>query len=642
MPGNSATSTDVKVLTKTRQYVRQRIKKLFNKTIQDADSGVEMTEQQRSLAKSKIEDLKIEVQKLDKDLMAAMITGGAGDSELDQFSEGCDEYSEMIFQVLSLLHKPPAAVSTESSDSPHYLKLPNCPLPVFSNDDDELLESFFYNFESIIRKHRLNTFEKFIMLKGQLRKGPLRLIESVAVNDRNYETAKDVLTQAFASTVTQQYKTISNLSKLKLKIDDDPYTFIGQIRTITNSFQSLKITTDNVLAYFIWNSMNDRFQNHIIQICNSNKPSLDQINKSLYEATERYNRQTDNLKKYNKDLFKSNNTERPKVNSHSLAVNVETKGTYNICNLCKSDNNTAFQHFMRDCPVYDSPSKKITKLKQINACTKCSFKSHNTRECRFKFKSPCVHCKQFHMSFLCGKYSNDNGTTNANCSTVSISYTGNLPDKSIMLHTMTCDIIGRKNNGTVRLLKDSGCQRNFITEDAAKFYDFPIIKSNVLINVRGFHAKRTIKTNIVKVSLVINNTVECIEAFCVNSIDIAINIPMLGEIVNKFRANGYTLADKFLLHNNRSNEVSNISLVLGTEVDYLLPVKSVVFGTSDKKSSFIETPLGVIPTGCMDTMIVNLNDLPNNSSNDVNYFNSIITSNCNEYSLDTGETSFSQ
>ena len=65
------------------------------------------------------------------------------------------------------------------------------------------------------------------------------------------------------------------------------------MKSIINSFRNLKIDVDTVLQYFIWNGLNDRFQNHLISITNNVKPSLDEIATHIFEATERYVRQNE-------------------------------------------------------------------------------------------------------------------------------------------------------------------------------------------------------------------------------------------------------------------------------------------------------------------------------------------------------------
>ena len=68
----------------------------------------------------------------------------------------------------------------------------------------------------------------------------------------------------------------------------DPYVFIGELKAITANFDSLKITTGEVLQYFLWNSFDTKFQNHLTTITNKSQPSLSEIDANIFEACKRY------------------------------------------------------------------------------------------------------------------------------------------------------------------------------------------------------------------------------------------------------------------------------------------------------------------------------------------------------------------
>ena len=150
------------------------------------------------------------------------------------------------------------------------------------------MEKFFHSFESIVNKHSLSPYEKLVYLRGQLKGAPRVLVESLDSNHQTYEKAKSLLSQAFASTITQKYEVIERLSKLRMTVSKDPYEFIGDIRSISSTFESLSITVEEVIQFFVWYGMNDKFQAQLIQITNQCKPTLEQINAVIFEAAERY------------------------------------------------------------------------------------------------------------------------------------------------------------------------------------------------------------------------------------------------------------------------------------------------------------------------------------------------------------------
>ena len=102
---------------------------------------------------------------------------------------------------------------------------------------------------------------------------------------QNYENAKELLQQAFASTTTLQYRVIQQLVEPKMNRGDDPYEFISNMRMITEAFTVLNIDS-NILQYFFWRGMNDAMQQHFIHITNTNKPDLELIKKFNFEVAE--------------------------------------------------------------------------------------------------------------------------------------------------------------------------------------------------------------------------------------------------------------------------------------------------------------------------------------------------------------------
>ena len=91
------------------------------------------------------------------------------------------------------------------------------------------------------------------------------------------------------------------------------------------------------------------------------------------------------------------------------------------------------------------------------------------------------------------------------------------------------------------------------------------------------------------------------------SIDIKLKIPHLGNVVSGFTDAGFHLADEFL--SSRTDEVSEIDLILGVEYSYCIPEHTVTFGSSTP-SVFGNTSLGVMLMGDMSNMLKNLLYLP--------------------------------
>lgn len=652
MASGSGSSRDGKleskqVLIKTRGYTRQRITKLCNKI----DSEYEgITEEQSKYYIEKVRALQRDLNDVDSNLIKVLIKTEADEDLLDETIQEQDEYEEMLLLTLSRLQ----AVSTNNNaastplindnffanagslPAQNRLRLPEVPLPIFSNAKNDDYEKFVFSFESFVNKHNLTSYEKFVYLRNQLRGAPRALIDSLDTDSQSFENAKELLGRAFASSVTQKYNAIRRLSELKLAAKD-PYNYIGDMRSIINSFKNLNIDVNTILTYFIWKGLDTSFQNHLMQIVNTNKPSLKQIESKIFEAAERYVRcspLTDNLSD-NKYSIKSNDAKFG--NTTNLAVNV-SGNKYNICNLCKFDN-VDHKHPMYKCTIYNTAKLKIDKLKIIGACTKCSFRSHDSRDCKFVFSSKCRNCDGSHMTFLCyrndsslskrSNINNDGNTRTQNCAN-NISWSEALVtidrDEPILLPTLTAKLLGDNNYKNVRILKDGGCQRNFVKEAVAELLKFPIIDNNLKLQVHGFNSSKIIQTKAVEVSMQYDDRIIKLNAVCVPEIRTSIAVPNLGVLTDGFESKGYVLADRFIT--NKCRVLNGFELILGADSDQYIDMKYVKFGSDEDCSCYISTPVGIIFTGNLTRNIANLEYLPFNSSvncNDVKVLNEHIT-----------------
>jgi len=271
-----------------RRYVRANITRIYNIVM---ENGFQYTNDDKKLEYfERLLELRSGIREMNSFIHQ---NTQVSEEDLENVIEEEESYEEKLVTALRIT-KPadgtPRQLNIVSYDdnSSRKLRLPNVSLPVYSNDKNESLERFFHSFESIINQHRLSDYERFVYLKGQLRGPPLTIVDSLDSLQQSYVSAKLLLEDAFASPLTQKYEVIKRLSELNLGYDDDVYAYISSMRSIVTSFESLKIDIETVIQYFAWQGMNSRFQGHIIQITNESKPSLDEINRSVFNAAERY------------------------------------------------------------------------------------------------------------------------------------------------------------------------------------------------------------------------------------------------------------------------------------------------------------------------------------------------------------------
>jgi len=159
-------------------------------------------------------------------------------------------------------------------------------------------------------------------------------------------------------------------------------------------------------------------------------------------------------------------------------------------------------------------------------------------------------------------------------------------------------------------MKDSGCQLNFILESALNHNKFKIINDNYSLTINGFNSSKEYVTKIVELNLGVGDKTYKIKAICVPNMPINIELPKLGLIVTKFKEKGFELADKLL--NEKSNRISNISFIMGTDASYVIPEKTIVFGI-EEPSCYLDTPIGIMLVGSSKNLLNNKDFLKSNS-----------------------------
>lgn len=485
--------SNLKYLIKSRGYKRTQITRLHDKVV---SNGVNLPLNEKTSIIAKLKTLEDEMSELDKEIGSLRFQESTTDEDFARDMDENEYYANKIIDAisildnsLSLVNGPPINVGQPAARAANSrLKLPEISLPTYEHKKNESLDEFFRTFEGIVEKFNISSHEKFILLRGQLKAEPLALIDSLQSSQHSYEEAKQLLCMAFASDTIKRFDAIKRLSCLKLKNGDSPYTFVGEMRTIQSLFQTLNIEVKDLLQYFFWSSMPNNLQTQIINISNTNKPSLDQINDNIFEAVERYMEvaefeQTKRSK--GKDLEKAATFE--KVSTHAVDINYKPKNI-KFCSCCSVPNgNRVDSHLTKDCDVYKTSNEKIKKLRNIGASTKCGFVNHRTSDCRFKFLYKCISCSGDHMSYLCHSYEGKNDQSKnsdkrrvkgekVSSGLVNLTVNHSFIGGNAVLPTFSAFVKGSK----IRCMKDSGCQANIIKESTAIKLNLPVMEDNYL------------------------------------------------------------------------------------------------------------------------------------------------------------------
>ena len=396
---------ELEIALKNRSYFRAKISKQLNIITHTFDS---LTNAAKSNFISKLKSFQTELNTHNEKLFGLHYKVN-GEEGLDDFVKVNEEYDERIVASIDWLQEEVTIVPTNHLPNQigypgNKLKLPTVPLPEFKNAKGDDLQKFLQAFEFMMDKHNPTPYEKFLYLRHQLSGNPRTIIDSINARDQTYEVAKGLLIEAFDNKANSKTIAIQRLTQLSLEPGADPYKYIGDLRNALDNIKSKEISADDFAQYFVWKSLNPKFQNHLISITNSSLPTLDQIKSNLFEGVNRYNREL--------NLAKPTTPKTQHTTSQAVEVNPANKGKV-FCPLCSNDGKSK-DHRLKDCPIYQDPTSKVRKLQQIKGCVLCGFSNHNKDNCQFR--SQCTKCQGKHMSFLCDRrstvQSNRSRTTN--------------------------------------------------------------------------------------------------------------------------------------------------------------------------------------------------------------------------------------
>ena len=590
---------------------------------------------------AKLQRFQAELAISDAKIAEASFSASTLPAEIEQETITCEEYQDKIIEAQTRLNAAlrqfaptvtGGAAGAGASAARSLLKSPTAPLPVYYSGEDENLEQFLSNFEETVSKHKYTSYDKFLLLKQQVKGRALYLIDSLDPDRHTYDEARNLLMTALASRPIQVSNIIKQLSSLKLAYGSEPFKYMGEMRKITQAIDSLNITVDDIKQYFFLNGLNETFRAQLILVTNNSRPSLAEIMDKFYEANERY-LHLQSAKKSKLEINSSNNK-----SVSSMAVNLpkvvptSKSNPFDTCPLCCDSS-----HGIHRCQTYRTPSEKVKILQKLGLCTLCA-NPHLSDNCTWHFKNNCRHCNARHYSFLClklnpaGKVQTKIGVSKADCaapksnkkpgasstegnsSKIKVETKSNLvaafsgqtkvDSYASVLGTFTCRDIAQRN---LRGLWDCGSQSSFISEQCLSRLQYDVIDEVNLV-VHGINGARDYQSKIICVDLNFGQNKK-VNFFTLPSIDISLLLPGLCEVVADYSQKGYRLADQYL--SNCGDIIGGLDLILGTDSAFCLDSKFVHYG---QQSTYNDTQLGVILMGKVDQLRADMEYLPNHSS----------------------------
>ena len=645
--------------TQDRRYLRSQVTKLYNSSLnlQDFDEVAANQElaklktlQPRLVAlNEKIQDLMWDDSKADMNTIY----------EADLVS--CEDYESKLLNAIVNFESKNNSKSNNFNSNGNSLKLkrPTAPLPIFDNESVISLTKFFIELEAIIDKFDYSPFERYIILRDQIKnQRALALLNSLEVKNHNYDSAKDLLIQALANPNLQKFEAINKLINLSCNSNKDLYVFVSEIKNIIEELDNSKVDRDCIVQYCILKAMPTNLRDNIVQISNTNYPTVKDILDTSFKAIERVKMNSLSQNKnfsgksfvnVDKSTSFKNLSEKITTNAANVVSNDkkvfknELLNNYDKkqeCSLCKKFNlinnkNIDVLHSTSKCPKFSTVDDKLKFLKENKGCLKCSYFSHMQENCRFKFFRKCA-CNAYHMSYLCKKAERDsvNSPTNSSAQNT-LSWTCNtLSNFSSFLPTFSCKLA---TGQVVRGVKDLGSQLSIFSQKLLSDDNYKIVQNNLKIAINGINEQKIYDTMLVNIKLKFGKKHFFVQGIVLPEIPIKLNISNFNLVVQGFKDKGYIFADKTL---DESSSDESFQILLGTDNSYILPEKTVVFGQFNT-STYSETPYGIMLTGNSKNMerdikyLKNLNKNKNiknklvsdNNSKNCEHFNGLVVNN---------------
>ena len=594
-----------------RKYFRGSLTKLFNK--HDDIPSLNLDELHK--VEFKINELEsmlvLTNAKIQEDLCAQ--DPPISDNDYVSEKEECDDYTEKLITVRIAVNKALKLTAQSQPDSGNnaksHLQVPKAPLPTYSGKELESIEKFFYNFESVVEKYEnLTSYEKFILLQQQCEGSASILLSAMAKEKQSYTEAKTLLLEALGSKEKITHDAISKLLNLSCPQGKDPIIFVSEVRLIQQSIHELKLDMSSIIQYCIWDKLNPTLKTQFRLITNKNTPSLQEIEDNFFDAIHRYNSVNES------ESINKNIVEKPEKGENLNAFATSINFNRDDCVLCKTE--ASVGHSIQHCNKYPTAKDKLDRLKALNRCSRCT--RPHSGYCRYDFKTRCGSgCGRYHFTYLClGKsaqsdeqrYSKDEvSKTNepprqvkqhgqldkdsrdpATKVNLSAAWVGSVSfDSQSILPTFT----GKSDQHEFTVMADTGSQCNFLSENLAKKLNCKTL-SLKNIELSGINASKTYESTEVEILLDINDKIYTIKAFVLPKIEMNLNIPNLGKIVDQFKINDYILADKKL--GTTSSGISNIDMIIGSgDFLHILQPQAKMYG----KSSYFLSEAGVILLG---------------------------------------------
>ena len=447
--------------------------------------------------------------------------------------------------------------------------------------DKFAFNSFLNQFENIIgNRKNLSNSTKQTYLYGYLRDYALKVVKHLPISDDNYHLALQMLKQEFLDIPHIIDETFKNILKASPSTEFDPeFTsvkiYLNEIRANLYDLKAHKVdlleenTAGNkFISHIVFNKLPLPIKRELVHKLHTNYPDLSDIFGSYGDIIKTLTKTISVKKKVPSKPFTKFVPQSiglvPKVKENKSTM--QNFGTINKeqklkCKVCLAEG-----HSIGKCTSFSSHNDKVARLRELSLCSRCAGSGHNENQCygkQNKLRFECKIChKKEHITPLCPSLESlpvPKVTTN-------LCFAQRSLDGCNMLPSMTLNCRNGSFSRKVRCLIDSGSQRSYISEVAAK---------DLCSNVNDlFELSCEVSTSIgqeckdfkqMATGMNINNKYTFVPLLVDKTLNIQYEVPGLDLTVNKLKNNGYGMLDLSFC-DEKNHDLVQVDMLLGVDV----------------------------------------------------------------------------
>lgn len=335
---------------------------------------------------------------IDNSVLFDKIFENCDKKELDKFIEEQALVNETIDNLWILVKNKLSSLDTNISNAKteyncvDNIRLPKLNLPSFNGNIQEWLSFRDLFRASIHNNSTLSDSQKLSYLKLSLQGDAAKVIQSISINDINYNIAWSLLEERYSNTKEQVFVHLKRFMSIPPVTNDNPYSVLKLVDTVNECTRSLELLeqkiegfSETILAYILLQKLDST-----TKLWWEREHKGDDLPKisDLVSFLKQYARtlQASKTPVSNVAWYKKN-PQNQKVTS--LISSVKPSNTKCIC--CLSDN--CFYLYKCSQFLRMNPYERIELIKKHKVCFRClSYKNmHSVKNCYSKLS--CEKCR---------------------------------------------------------------------------------------------------------------------------------------------------------------------------------------------------------------------------------------------------------